>query len=62
MNEKCVNCCYWRRFEGKAVGECRFDPPIIIASGDWLNEARWPIAAEEDWCGKYKSKKKPRLS
>ncbi|MFW5983187.1 MAG: hypothetical protein ACOCQ4_01705 [bacterium] len=58
MEEKCVNCKYWkdtadivvggRRINTK-LGECHRYPPT-----EENRENKFPIVMQDDWCGEFK--------
>lgn len=59
----CRRCKHWHRIRSEAgrnidAGECRFHAPRIaeVARTDQL----WPNTLHDQWCGKYKERKRVR--
>lgn len=48
----CVECRFWDVTDPRRnLGECRYDPPILINNVTSL----WPITGGTDWCGKWEA-------
>lgn len=48
--EHCGNCRFYRKTE--EGGQCRFNPPQMMADGDSLYSVR-PLVDEDDFCGRH---------
>lgn len=53
MRGTCSVCKFWVSKDPN-YGDCRFNPPVVIAvSPEQYLEARWPRTEPDDWCGKF---------
>lgn len=48
MDEKCVNCKYFKH--GEIIGRCRFYPPLQPI---FNNASYFPRASSNSWCGQF---------
>lgn len=57
----CKNCRYsWWNDDRELVGECRFNPPVIIESRRNRGFAAFPkVDLEEHWCAKGRTFAQP---
>lgn len=56
MSNTCENCIFWYKpFEGAFSGECRIDPPKVMATNFGIH-SQFPKATNIQWCGKFQPK------
>jgi hypothetical protein len=64
-NQSCDRCRYWRMHRNEEAGDCRINPPQIIAAhlsergsieeSDTACIGYWPNTGPTDWCGRFKA-------
>ena len=61
--EKCVNCQYYDRRNGKPTdgkaplwGQCRRHAPHLnpVTAKAYVVEGVWPLVRDDDWCGEWR--------
>lgn len=58
MDRKCTNCRYFKPGKKADHGECRIEPPTVLATNfihtGSVIECGWPVIHQDDACGKHR--------
>lgn len=54
----CANCRYFDRShadpsKSSLTGQCRFNPPVVVADAEGVAASTWPTVRGGDWCGQF---------
>lgn len=47
----CSTCAWWAQIDDSELGQCRLHAPRPRDHN--RDSTRWPITAEDDWCGEW---------
>ena len=49
----CIRCAHWQQIKNDERGECRINPPKLLATGYSNPVTKFPKTTPDIWCSKF---------